>query len=365
MTGKLNFIDSFIKEVNKLEGIGTSSAPPRYWYSTGNYVLNKIISGSFYKGIPQGRITNFAGPSGAGKSFLTANIVREAQKSGAMILIVDTENALDDEFMTKIGVDVNDKSKYFYFGVSTIQQAVNVISQFLKGYKEEYNNDVTAPQVLIVLDSLDMMLTETELENYEKGIQKGDQGQKNKQLKMMLRTFTQDIKTLNVAMICTSQVYRNQDILNGEGVWIVSDAVKYSASQIVLLNKLKLKDGTEVKGIRMKCEGYKTRFTKPFQTVVIEVPYETGMDPYSGLVETAINLKIVEKAGSRYRIVGNDETWYERDIHKVADKILTTAESAQDAFLGIEEIPSDEIDVETESKQETISRRKNKNVIVE
>ena len=354
-----------MKEVNKLEGIGTSSAPPRYWYSTGNYVLNKIISGSFNKGIPQGRITNFAGPSGAGKSFLTANIVREAQKSGAMILIVDTENALDDEFMTKIGVNVEDKSKYFYFGVSTIQQAVNVISQFLKGYKQEYNNDPTAPQVLIVLDSLDMMLTETELENYEKGIQKGDQGQKNKQLKMMLRTFTQDIKTLNVAMICTSQVYKNQDILNGEGLWIVSDAVKYSASQIVLLNKLKLKDGSEVKGIRMKCEGYKTRFTKPFQNVVIEVPYETGMDPYSGLVEMAIGLGLVEKAGSRYRISGHDETWYQHDVYKVADKILAAAEATIDAFLIVGETTNDEIDAETETEQETAARRKSKVVSVE
>lgn len=60
----LDFLKDFNKEIEKLEDVGTSSIPPRYWYPTGNYVLNKIISGDFKKGIPQGRITNLAGPSG-------------------------------------------------------------------------------------------------------------------------------------------------------------------------------------------------------------------------------------------------------------------------------------------------------------
>jgi len=329
----MDFLKDFNKEVETMDGVGTSSAPPRYWYSTGNFVLNKIISGSFYKGIPQGRITNFSGPSGSGKSFLAANVIREAQKEGAFIMVVDTENALDDDFMRKIGVDVS--NNYKYVGVTTINQAVTVISQFLKGYKEEYNNTSDAPQVVVLLDSMDMMLTETELEHYDKGVQKGDQGQKNKQLKLMLRTFAQDIKTLNVAMIVTSQVYKNQDLLSGDGLWIIGEAVRYSASQIVLLTKMKLKDtgSSIVKGIRMKCEGYKTRFSKPYQTVVIEVPYDIGMDPYSGLVETLVGMGIVEKAGSRYRIKGSDDTWYEKDVATIADKILLAGEAQANAYL--------------------------------
>jgi len=60
----MDFLKSFEKDVASMDGVSTSSAPPRYWYSTGNYVLNRIISGSFTKGIPQGRITDLAGPSG-------------------------------------------------------------------------------------------------------------------------------------------------------------------------------------------------------------------------------------------------------------------------------------------------------------
>lgn len=331
--GGMGFLDSFNKEVDSLQGVGRSSQPPRYWYHTGNHVLNKIISGSFYKGIPQGRITTLTGPSSSGKSFVTGNIVREAQKAGAYILVVDSENALDNGFMSAIGVDVN--NNYNYVGVTTIAQTQKVISSFLKGYRKEYGNSLDAPQVLVCVDSLSMLLTDTELENYDKGVQKGDQGQRNKQLKAMLRAFVQDIKDLNVAMLTTSQVYKNQDVLNGEGVWIVPDAIKYSASQIVLLTKLKLRDkmAGEIAGIKMKCEGYKTRFTKPYQTVTIEVPYETGIDPYSGLLETAVGMGIVVKAGSRYRLAEQDQTWYSKDFGDVADQVLQQAESQRSIFL--------------------------------
>jgi recombination protein RecA len=345
-----NFLKAFQKELESIDGIGTSSQPPRYWYGFGNYVLNKIMSGSFHNGVPQGRITSIAGSSGAGKSFLAANLVKSAQDSGAYILIVDSENALDDDFMGKIGVDT--ENNYTYAAVTTVPQVTKVVSSFLKGYKSEYGTDEKAPQVFILIDSLDMLMTETELDHYEKGNQKGDQGQRNKQLKQMLRTFVQDVKNLNVTLVFTSQVYKNQDVMNGEGLWIVSDAVKYSASQIILLSKLKLKDkdggANETVGIRMKCEGYKTRFTKPFQSVVVEVPYDTGMDPYSGLLEVAIELGVVTKKGSRYSITGTDDTWYAKDIEKYGQQILEACEAASiDHRLSAESVEVDMSDNET------------------
>lgn len=341
------FLKSFDKELSKMEGIGTSAAPPRYWYSTGNYVLNRIISGSFQHGIPQGRITDLAGPSGSGKSFISANLVASAQKAGAFCLVIDSENALDDDFMGKIGV--NTEENYKYVSVTTIPEVTKIVSSFLKGYKEQVGEDVDAPQVLILIDSLDMLMTETELDHYEKGVTKGDQGQKNKQLKAMLRTFVQAIKNVNVAMICTSQVYKNQDLMNGEGLWIVSDAVKYAASQIILIQKRKLKDESkgakvgDVAGVRMICEGYKTRFTKPFQKVEIEVPYEEGMDPLSGLLEVAKKLEVIDQRGSRYSMAGSTESWYAKDMEAYLPQILTALDEKSTMFLDADG------EVETES----------------
>lgn len=330
----MNFLKDVTKDLEKAGIRVGASEPPKYWLSTGNYVLNKIISGSFLKGIPQGRILCFTGPSGAGKSFLAANAMREAQRQDAHIIVLDSENALDDDFVNKIGV--NTSEGYTYVPVDTIPQAKKVISSFIKGYKNEYGEDnPDAPKVLLVIDSLDMLMTETEQEHFEKGVTKGDQGQRNKQLKAMLREFVQALKHLNASMIVTAQVYKNQDILNGEGLWIVSDAIKFSLSQVVMLTKLKLRDDVskEIAGIRMKCEGYKTRFAKPFQTVTIEVPYETGMDPYNGLLDVAVSVGVVDKKGSRYAIAGEDQTWYARDFDKVAADVLTKCEANREKYL--------------------------------
>lgn len=354
----MNFLKDVTKDLEKAGIQMGASEPPKYWFSTGNFVLNKIISGSFLKGIPQGRILCFTGPSGSGKSFLAANAMREAQKQGAHIVVLDSENALDDDFVGKIGVETS--SDYTYIPVDTIPQVKKVISSLIKGYKNEYGeNNPDSPKLLIVIDSLDMLMTETEMDHFEKGVMKGDQGQRSKQLKAVLREFVQAIKHLNASMIVTAQVYKNQDVLNGEGVWIVSDAIKFSLSQIVLLTKLKLRDESskEVSGIRMKCEGYKTRFAKPFQTVTIEVPYETGMDPYNGLLDVAVGMNIVEKKGSRYALAGDDQSWYSKDFGKVAPDVLTKCEANREKFL---EALIDDDELDTSSGPSSKSKRKAK-----
>ena len=358
----MNFLKEFEKTIDKVKGVGGSSQPPRYFYSFGNYVLNRIMSGSFLKGVPQGRITGLAGPSGAGKSFIIGNLVRAAQQAGAYILVIDSENALDDNFMKAIGVDV--ENNYNYKAVTTIPQVTKIVSTFLKGYKKEYGEDEDAPPVFIAIDSLDMLMTETELDHYDKGNSKGDQGQRNKQMKAMLRTFVQDIKMLNVSMAVTCQVYRNQDLKNGEGTWIVSDAVRYSLSQIVLLTKLKLKDedaGVGVfLGIRMKCQGYKTRFTKPFQSVTIEVPYDEGMDPHSGLIDVCVSMGLLVKKGSRLSLKGQGKSWYSKEFATYAGDLLVEAEKQTNAILSVAESDEDDDEEDAIKGMTAKSRRKAK-----
>lgn len=302
----LDFIAAFRKKAEKLDNVNLDFSPPAHWYSTGNLALNKIMSGSFRRGIPQGRVTVMAGPSGSGKSFLTGNIIKNAQKDGAFIICLDSENALDPGFLTKIGVDCS-ADRLLYLGVVTVQDVTTLLSDFIAGYEGEHGrNNPNAPKVVIVLDSLDMLLTESENANFDKGVQKGDQGQRSKQMKHLLRTLVNRIARLNIAFIATHQVYANQDLLNGEGLWIVNNSVKYSASQIALITKLKLKDGTEVTGVRMRVETYKSRFAKLGSKIELEVPYAKGMNPFSGFLEMMVNLGVVVQGGAWYSFTGAD-----------------------------------------------------------
>jgi len=352
----MEFLDKVAKDLEKNGFSVGSSTPPTYWITTGNYVLNKIISGSFVKGLPQGRMVSFAGPSQSGKSFLLCNAMREAQKAGCLVVAIDTENALDEDFVSNIGVNT-DPSIYKYVEADTIPETKNIVSKVIKGYKAEFGEDnPDAPKIFIGIDSLDMLMTETEETNFEKGISKGDQGQRNKQLKQMLREFVQSIKHLNITIATTSQVYRNQEITNGEGLWMISDATRYAPSQIVLITKLKLKEGIEVSGIKMKCEGYKTRFTKPFQTVTLEVPYETGMDPYNGLSDVAINMGVVEKRGT-WKYFG-EYKWNSSEVpSKYAEMVLKECEKKREQFL-IAKIENSELDLSEGPNSKTKRRNK-------
>ena len=296
----LDFVNQLAKQIEKIENITVDFPPPGKWYHSGNFALNKIISGVYSKGIPEKRLTVLAGVSGSGKTFLACNIVKHAQIEGAFTLYLDSENAADKGTFAKLGIKT-DRANMLYMQVVTINDVVKALSEFFNMYFKKYGkNNPDAPSVMIVLDSIDMLLTDKENDDFESGIQKGDQGQRTKQLKHTLRTLVSRVAKGNISFLATHQVYANQDILNGEGRFIVNNAVRYSASQIVLVNKLKLKEGTEVMGIRMRAEAYKSRFAKIGSTVDIEVPYAKGMNPFSGLLETLVEKKVVTQGGAWY-----------------------------------------------------------------
>jgi hypothetical protein len=47
----------------------------------------------------------------------------------------------------------------------------------------------------------------------------------------------------------------------------------------------------------------KSRYSKPFEGVQIKIPYETGMDPYSGMLEMLEAKGIVVKVGNKLSYV--------------------------------------------------------------
>lgn len=291
---RLGFLKEFKKTAEKLESVSVGISKPSHWYSTGNYGLNRAACGSYLRGIPESRIILLAGPSGGGKSFLACNMLKQAQDDGAFILALDSENALDIEFLTKIGVNVTDESKFLKMDVGTIEDVNKILSSFFKGYVAEHGKGKDGPRVVILLDSIAMLSTETETENYEKGIIKGDQGQRAKRTKSMMRMICSKIAQLPITMIATDHVYP-KDIIEGDGKWAVTNSTKFAASIILIVERLKLKEGEDVVGVRMKVETYKSRFTKISNKITLEVPYDRGMSDTTGLCEALEEDGIITK----------------------------------------------------------------------
>lgn len=348
----MEFLNEYNKESKKIAGVSMSAPGPKFWISTGNYVVNKIISGKYKGGIGQGKMAALTGPSSAGKSFLTGNIIKAAQEMGCGVLVVDSENALDDPFLEAIGANPQDPY-YVYRGVSTIQQGTAIVSSFLRSYRK---SGETHP-FLIVIDSLDAMITDSAMNAYDDGIVKGDQGQQAKQLKTMLSPFMHEIKDLNVAILCTKQVYKTQDPIEAKNPvteWKLTEAIKYPFSQILLVTRLMLKDDATKKyeGIRLKVFGLKTRFTKPFQQAMIEVPYDKGMDPYAGLMEVAESLGVITRSGAWYNF--NGQKFQSKNFHTIQDQILEELIRRETEVIDVkieDDVYSDENDIEPSGKE--------------
>ena len=308
-------VTKFRKSITKsIDGLGIGFNDPTDWISTGNYALNYLISGDFNKGIPLGKVTVFAGESGSGKSYIcSGNIIREAQKNDIFVILIDSENALDEAWLQAIGVDTSE-DKLLRLGMSMIDDVAKTISNFMKEYKADYGDKdpQERPKVLFVLDSLGMMLTPTDVDQFEKGDMKGDLGRKPKALTALVRNCVNMFGSYNVGMVATNHTYASQDMFDPDDKISGGQGFIYASSIVVAMKKLKLKEDeagnkiTEVRGIRSACKVMKTRFAKPFEGVQLKIPYETGMDPYSGLLDLFEKKGLISQSGNRLKYITAD-----------------------------------------------------------
>ena len=138
---------------------------------------------------------------------------------------------------------------------------------------------------------------------------KGDMGRKPKALTSLVRNTVNMIGSLNVGLVCTNHTYASQDMFDPDDKISGGSGFIYASSIVVAMKKLKLKedeDGnkiSEVMGIRAGCKVMKTRYAKPFEGVQVKIPYETGMNPYSGLVELFEKKGLLTKQGNRLKYI--------------------------------------------------------------
>jgi|TARA_B100001109_G_scaffold46382_1_gene37324 recombination protein RecA len=306
-------VSKFRKTLTKsITGMSAGFHDPTDWISTGNYALNYLVSGDFNKGIPLGKVTVFAGESGAGKSYIcSGNIVKAAQDQGIFVVLIDSENALDETWLQALNVDTDEK-KLLKLNMSMIDDVAKTVSTFMDDYKAMSDED--RPKVLFVIDSLGMLLTPTDVDQFTKGDMKGDMGRKPKALTALVRNCVNMFGSHNVGLVATNHTYASQDMFDPDDKISGGQGFIYASSIVVAMKKLKLKedeDGnkvTDVRGIRAGCKVMKTRYAKPFEGVQVKIPYETGMNPYSGLVDLFEKKGILVKDGNRLKYVDSKGT---------------------------------------------------------
>jgi RecA/RadA recombinase len=328
-----------------ITGMSAGFNDPTDWISTGNYALNYLISGDFNKGVPMGKVTVFAGESGAGKSYICAgNIVKAAQDQGIFVVLIDSENALDEAWLHALDVDTSEE-KLLKLNMSMIDDVAKTISVFMTDYKAM--NEEDRPKVLFVIDSLGMLLTPTDVDQFNKGDMKGDMGRKPKALTALVRNTVNMIGSHNVGLVCTNHTYASQDMFDPDDKISGGQGFIYASSIVVAMKKLKLKedeDGnkvTDVRGIRAGCKVMKTRYAKPFEGVQVKIPYETGMNPYSGLVDLFEKKGLLVKDGNRLKYIdsnGEEHKEYRKNwTGELLDMVMSDHVNISDEKVNIQD----------------------------
>lgn len=296
----------------KIPGMSYGFNDPTTFLDTGCFALNYLTGGRFDGGVPlEGKTTMFAGDSGSGKSYIvSANLIKDAQAKGVFPILVDTENALDKQWLSKLGVNVSED-----FLLKMVASTVDDVSQFLGMVIDDWsekNKDLPYDQqakMLIVVDSVGMLITPNQEKQFMEGDQKGDLGLKAKQVSNMMRVLQAKIASKPIGIVFTNHVYASQDQYTPD-VIPGGKMLEFATSVIVQMNKLLLKkdemgdvivdDGQVAAGIRSSAVVRKSRYSKPFEKVFIYIPYETGMNPYSGLFDLLVGKGVLKQEGTWY-----------------------------------------------------------------
>jgi RecA/RadA recombinase len=266
------------------------------------------MSGSLYGGVPEGRLVQLAGPSQTAKSFFIQKIVANAQKMGYIVVIVDSENAIDEESAIGFGID---PSKVKYIPALTIENTRNTLFKFLKGVKDKGLDG----RFLIVVDSLGNMESELGEARMEKDSVSQDMGTLARSTKSLLRTLTNWCRLTRTPCVVTNHVYDDpsamypsleKNMSGGKG------AIYLPSITLQLARKAaKDDDGKTIdkdlaasqktfSGVIIRSLSVKNRFTKQYVEVEMYLSFATGLDRYYGLKEIMTGMGVITLNGSTY-----------------------------------------------------------------
>ena len=322
------------------------------YIDTGSYILNGLLSGSIYKGLPTNKITAFAGESATGKTFFLLGLCKQflADNPSGGVLYFESESALTPQMIEERNIDT---TRFVQFPVATIQEFATQCSRIVDKHIEKGGD---AP-LLLCLDSLGMLSTAKEVGDVSEGADKVDMT-KARIVKGAFRVLTLKLAKAGIPLLVTNHTYKQVGTMYPQDVMGGGSGLQYAASNIVFLSKRKEKDGTEVIGNIIHCKNFKSRLTKENKMVDVLLTYDQGLSRYYGLLDLAEKYDIINKVSTRYEMpdgskvfgkqINNDPEKYFTDdiltkLDKVADQEFSYGRGS-DAELSAEEPAETEVE---------------------
>ncbi|TDB90404.1 recombinase RecA [Actinomadura sp. KC216] len=242
-------------------------------------------------GLPRGRVVEVYGPEGSGKTSIALHAVASVQKKGGIAAFVDAEHALDPEYASKLGVDID---ALLVSQPDTGEQALEITDMLIRSGAID----------VVVIDSVAALVPRAEIEG-----EMGDShvGLQARLMSQALRKLTGAINQTKTTAIFINQLREKVGVMFGSPETTTGGrALKFYASVRLDVRRIEtLKDGTEAVGNRVRVKVVKNKMAPPFRVADFDLLYGQGISREGGLIDLGVEHGFVRKSGAWYTYDGD------------------------------------------------------------